>query len=154
MPDNLQPDVRKRTMASVKGSNTGPEILIRSLLHRMGYRFRLHRAGLPGKPDIVLPKYRTVIFVNGCFWHQHHGCPKAKLPTANREYWQRKLSRNAMRDVAVTSDLSALGWRILVIWTCEIRKSTLADLGERLRAELSGHTVSMTEGGGSDFGTE
>jgi DNA mismatch endonuclease, patch repair protein len=108
-------------MARVQGYNTRPEVKIRSILHRMGYRFRLHRKDLPGRPDIVLPRYRTVVFVHGCFWHQHPGCPRAARPTTNTEFWNKKLDGNVQRDQRFLLELESLGWRALVIWGCQIK---------------------------------
>lgn len=108
-------------MAAVKGKNTKPEVAICKLLHTQGYRFRLHRKDLPGKPDIVLPKYKTVIFINGCFWHQHEGCKQATIPATNREFWQTKLNSNKARDKRILQELQSLGWRVLTLWECEIK---------------------------------
>ena len=96
--DRHTPEQRKRNMAAIKSKNTKPEILVRRLLHSMGYRFRLHAKNLPGKPDIVLPKYKTVIFVNGCFWHRHEGCKYASTPTSNVDFWNAKFKENTSRD--------------------------------------------------------
>lgn len=127
-------------MAQVKGRNTGPEKAVRSLLHRMGYRFRLQRADLPGKPDIVLPKHRTVIFVHGCFWHRHTGCKRASMPAANSDYWKRKFERNVTRDAQNRIALESGGWRVLVVWECELRDLTalqvrLSDYFNTLRVD-------------------
>ena len=108
-------------MAQVKGRDTRPEMIVRSLLHHMGYRFRLHRQDLPGNPDIVLPKFRTVIFVHGCFWHRHLGCKRASTPSSNTMYWQRKFERNMARDEQNKAYLISDGWRVLVIWECELK---------------------------------
>ncbi len=108
-------------MAKVRGEDTLPEKLVRSLIHRMGYRFRLHLKDLPGKPDIVLPRHKKVIFVHGCFWHQHEGCPHAARPASNIEYWNKKLDRNMIRDRENMQKLEYLGWKVLVIWECETR---------------------------------
>ena len=105
-------------MQAVKSKNTGPEMRVRQLLHAMGYRFRLHRKDLPGRPDIVLPKYRKVILVHGCFWHAH-GCPKGQPPKSRPEYWLPKLERNVERDRTTREQLESLGWRVLVVWQCE-----------------------------------
>lgn len=121
MPDNLTKEQRKNVMSSVKQRHTKPEIAIRKLLHRYGFRFRLHNKKLPGTPDIVLPKYKAVIFVHGCFWHQHEGCRKARRPTSNVEFWNEKLDRNAERDTRKESELKNLGWKVLIIWDCEIK---------------------------------
>lgn len=129
--DNLSPAQRKRTMSAVRSSDTKPEIVVRRLLYRMGYRFRLHRKDLPGVPDIVLPKFKTVILVHGCFWHQHSECKHARRPTSRREYWDPKLDKNVERDVRNRLALESLGWKVLVIWECKTR-----DL-EKLKANLS-----------------
>ncbi len=108
-------------MAQVKSENTSPELAIRKLLHRLGFRFRLHRKDLPGKPDIVLPKHKTVIFVHGCFWHGHLGCKRASRPTSNTDFWNKKLDRNIERDRAAREELEKIGWRVMTIWECEIK---------------------------------
>jgi DNA mismatch endonuclease, patch repair protein len=119
--DTLTPEKRSWNMSRIKGENTKPEIIVRSLLHKMGCRFRLHRKDLPGKPDIVLPKYKTVIFVHGCFWHQHPKCKRATKPKSNTEYWIPKLKKNVQRFIEVKKQLSALGWHIMVVWECETK---------------------------------
>ncbi len=119
MPDVFSPEERSRIMAKVRGKDTSPEKLVRSLLHRMGYRFRLHATHLPGKPDIVLPRHKKVIFVHGCFWHQHEGCPRAARPSSNTDYWNRKLDRNVIRDCDNRQKLEYLGWQVLIVWECE-----------------------------------
>lgn len=121
---------RSEIMARVKNKNTRPELVVRSLLHAMGYRYRLHRRDLPGSPDIVLPKYRAVIFVHGCFWHGHAGCGRAKRPRANAAFWNEKIDRNIVRDSEVRAALVAAGWHVCVVWQCTTR-----DI-ERLSAEL------------------
>lgn len=108
-------------MSSVRQRGTSAERLVRSFLHAQGFRFRLNRRDLPGSPDIVLPRYRTVIFVNGCFWHQHRGCPKARRPSSNSDYWDRKLDENVRRDKKKAAELRKLGWRVITIWQCETR---------------------------------
>lgn len=107
-------------MSAVKGKNTRPELAIRKWLHKQGYRYRLHRKDLPGKPDIILPKHKVAIFVNGCFWHQHPHCPKAKRPESNQDFWEKKLNENTRRDSLCHERLKKLGWRVLIIWECEI----------------------------------
>lgn len=129
--DTRSPEQRRRIMQSVKSKDTGPEMRVRRLLHAMGYRFRLHRKDLPGKPDIVLPRYRTAIFVHGCFWHAH-GCPKGRPPKSRLEYWLPKLERNVERDRTKIEQLESLGWRVLVVWQCETKDADA--LAERLRA--------------------
>lgn len=120
--DKLSPTVRSRVMSAVHGKNTAPEIMVRRTLHALGFRFRLHRKDLPGKPDIVLPKYRTCIFVHGCFWHHHEGCIKSKMPKTNAEFWQNKIQANVMRDKSNQDDLAKLGWQALIVWECDIKK--------------------------------
>lgn len=112
-------------MSRIKGKDTKPEKIIRSLLHQMGYRFRLHRPDLPGNPDIVLPKYKKVIFVHGCFWHGHKNCMRAKRPKTNEKFWNEKLSKNIKRDKKYPKELKKLGWRTLVVWQCEIKDKGL-----------------------------
>ena len=107
-------------MSRIRSKNTKPEIVVRSLLHKLGYRFRLHSSKLPGKPDIVLPKYHTVIFVHGCFWHRHPGCKYAYSPKSRVEFWQKKFGENVVRHEHVAEELEELGWRVLVVWECEI----------------------------------
>lgn len=119
--DRISPEKRSWIMAQVKDRDTGPERAVRSLLHRLGCRFRLHRADLPGTPDIVLPKRRTVIFVHGCFWHRHAGCRRATMPASNTEYWKRKFSRIVARDAQNTLRLEQDGWRVMVVWECELK---------------------------------
>jgi DNA mismatch endonuclease (patch repair protein) len=121
MPDVFNPEERSRIMAKVRGENTSPERLVRSLIHKMGYRFRLNVKDLPGKPDIVLKKHKKVIFVHGCFWHQHEGCPHAARPSSNTEYWNKKLDRNMLRDREHMHKLEYLGWNVLIVWECETR---------------------------------
>ena len=123
--DRLTPEHRSWNMSRIRSANTKPEKVVRSILHACGFRFRLHRKTLPGKPDIVLPKLNTVIFVHGCFWHRHEGCRYAYTPKSRVEFWTRKLERNRQRDVENVSALHALGWRTLVVWECET-KDTLA----------------------------
>jgi len=121
MPDVFNPEERSRIMAKVRGENTSPERLVRSLIHKMGYRFRLNVKDLPGKPDIVLKKHKKVIFVHGCFWHQHEGCPHAARPSSNTEYWNKKLDRNMLRDRENMHKLEYLGWNVLIVWESETR---------------------------------
>ena len=119
--DVFTPEKRSLIMARIKGKNTRPEKRVRSLLHAMGYRFRLHRKDLPGTPDIVLPKYGAVVFVHGCFWHQHPGCKRASIPTSNEEFWQKKLAANKRRDARVEKELNDRGWKVIIIWECELK---------------------------------
>ena len=110
-------------MSRIRSNDTTPEMRVRSALHRAGYRFRLHVKTLPGKPDIVLPKYKTVIFVHGCFWHRHKGCPNATTPSTNQDYWQEKFKRNVKRDRQEQAKLKKLGWKVVVVWECEVNKT-------------------------------
>ncbi|WP_409998220.1 very short patch repair endonuclease [Bradyrhizobium sp. SZCCHNR2012] len=109
-------------MSRVRGTNTSPEIRVRKEAHSIGLRFRLHPKDLPGKPDLVFPKFRTALFVHGCFWHRHPGCAKASTPKTRQAYWQAKFSANSDRDERVQRALEELGWRVLVIWECETKK--------------------------------
>ncbi|MEQ8228517.1 MAG: very short patch repair endonuclease [Rhodospirillales bacterium] len=113
---------RSENMSRVRSKNTSPEMTVRRALHRAGFRFRLHRKDLPGRPDIVLPKKRLCIFVNGCFWHQHPRCPKSKRPKTNAEFWNAKLDANIIRDKKNHAALRQLGWKVLVLWECEINR--------------------------------
>lgn len=123
--DIYSADKRSNIMSQVKASNSKPEIAVRKVLHALGYRFRLHRKDLPGKPDIVLPKYDGVIFVHGCFWHHHKGCKKSKLPESNAGFWREKIMANVARDKRSLGALNELGWRTMVIWECEVKSSEL-----------------------------
>lgn len=119
-----KPSTRKSLMMSrVRSKGTAPELVLRSALHSIGFRFCLHRKDLPGKPDIVLPKYKRVIFVHGCFWHHHEGCSKSKMPKTNVEFWQNKITANIRRDKTNQDDLAKLGWQVLVAWECDIKKN-------------------------------
>ena len=108
-------------MSAIKSKNTKPEIAVRKLLHSMGYRFRLHRKDLPGSPDIVLPKYKTVIFVHGCFWHRHENCKYASNPKTRKEFWENKFKGNVKRDLEIQKNIKNIEWRSLVIWECETK---------------------------------
>jgi len=127
--DHLTEDKRSWNMSRIKGKNTKPELQIRSILHKLGYRFNINgkigkkyslNGRLIGKPDIILPKYRSVIFVHGCFWHQHKGCNRASIPKSNQEYWIEKLNRNVQRDLNNNIKLKKEGWRTLTIWECNL----------------------------------
>ncbi len=114
-------------MRAVKSRDTQPEVIVRRLAHRMGYRFRLHRKDLPGTPDLVFPRLRRIIFVHGCFWHGH-GCKRgARVPTHNRAYWIRKVARNAERDRQARVDLKALGWKCLIVWECQLKNTSVVE---------------------------
>ncbi len=136
--DVLTPEQRSRCMSKIKGKNTAPELFVRSMLHRMGYRFRLHVKDLPGKPDIVLPRYESVIFVHGCFWHKHKGCKYAVMPKTRKEFWGKKLARNVERANEVAIQLKRSSWKRIVVWECEIKDSK--KLCRRLRNILNRRT--------------
>ena len=114
-------------MSAIRGKDTRPEMLVRRYLHACGIRFRLHSRQLPGRPDIVLPRFRTVVFVHGCFWHRHPGCHLASTPATRTEFWSAKFSRNVERDRENASALAAMGWQVLTIWECETRDPLLLD---------------------------
>lgn len=122
MADVMTPEQRSRCMAAVKGKDTKPEIIVRRYLFSKGLRFRIHVRNLAGCPDIVLPKYKTVIFVNGCFWHGHKDCKYSHLPKSNEFFWEQKIKRNRARDIANEFELRTQGWKVIVIWECEIKK--------------------------------
>ena len=120
---------RSYTMSRIRSKDTSPELRVRSLMHRAGYRYSLHVKTMPGAPDIVMRRYRTVVFVNGCFWHQHQGCRIASKPKTNTDYWQRKFKRTADRDRRTKAELQQDGWTVLVIWECQTRnEESLQDL--------------------------
>jgi DNA mismatch endonuclease (patch repair protein) len=121
---------RSEIMSHIRGKDTGVEKKVRSLLHRLGYRFRIHVDGLPGKPDIVLPKYTSIVFVHGCFWHGHKGCKRASIPQTNSEFWTRKIGGNIQRDRKTIRELQDLGWKVLIVWQCQT--SNLALLEHRI----------------------
>jgi DNA mismatch endonuclease (patch repair protein) len=119
MTDKVTPEVRSRMMTSIKGKNTKPEMIIRKMLHALGFRYRLYAKDLPGCPDIVLPKYNAVIMVNGCFWHGHD-CHLSNMPKSRSEYWEEKINKNRIRDEKNKKQLHELGWRVAIIWECAI----------------------------------
>lgn len=131
--DTLTPQERSIRMARIKGKDTKPELVARRLVHGLGYRYRLHRKDLPGKPDIVFLSRRAVIFVHGCFWHRHPDpeCKLARLPKSRREFWEDKLSRNRARDLDVEQRLNESGWRVMILWECELRD--LSSVATRVR---------------------
>lgn len=139
MADHLTAAERSRHMRLIRKRDTKPEIRVRRLLHSLGYRFRLHRRDLPGTPDIVLPRLKKVIWVHGCFWHQHRGCALARLPKSRLDYWLPKLRRNAERDEENQARLAAAGWEALVVWECETRQDQR--LRELIVGFVSGHDL-------------
>lgn len=127
MADCVSAAVRRRIMASIKAKDTKAELKVRRYLHRKGFRYRTNDRRLPGSPDVVLPKYRCVIFVNGCFWHAHDGCDAFVMPKSNQAFWKEKLAKNRERDQRTVAALLSLGWRVLVVWECELATRHLAD---------------------------
>lgn len=125
MTDVLSKNERSRVMSKIKGQDTEPEMLVSSLVHRMGYRFRLHLRDLPGCPDIVLQKHKKLIFVHGCFWHGHKNCKRAARPSTNTKFWNDKLSKNMARDKRNLTALRQLGWRCLIVWGCQCKSPSL-----------------------------
>lgn len=121
MLNKLTSQHRSWNMSRIRSKDTWPELIVRSLLHWMGYRFRLYRKDLPGRPDIVLPKYKTVIFVHGCFWHQHKGCKRCTTPSTHQSYWLPKLQRNVQNDRKNRKKIKALGWQSIIVWECEVK---------------------------------
>lgn len=130
MPDTMDPATRSRTMSKIRAKNTTIELRVRRAVHRAGFRYRIHRRDLPGTPDMVFPRFRTAVFVDGCFWHWH-GCGRSRMPGTNREFWEAKMARNMARDAAVRAALRELGWTVRTIWECDLAEGT-----ERLIAEL------------------
>jgi len=122
-------------MSKIRSKNTKPEIILRSALHQLGYRFRVHKKDLPGKPDIVLPKYNTIIFVHGCFWHYHKDCREGRIPNTNSKFWKEKLSKTIERDKTHQKDLREMGWNVLIFWECEVEKK-LDEVLKKIKAEL------------------
>lgn len=118
---------RSFVMQAVKKKDTKPEMKVRKLLYNAGYRYRLHRKDLPGRPDIVFPRQRVAIFVHGCFWHQHLGCPRADRPTSNKVFWNKKLDRNIERDKVTLEALTRMGWNVLILWECKLKDAGLLD---------------------------
>lgn len=136
MVDRLTVRERSWNMSRIRGKDTKPEIAVRSILHRLGYRFRLHRRDLPGNPDIVLPKHHTVILVHGCFWHRHKGCKYAYTPKSRVDFWKKKFTENVERDKRNRKALRQEGWKVIVVWECELRDPD--KLVMRLSREISG----------------
>jgi DNA mismatch endonuclease, patch repair protein len=120
LADSFTPEMRSKIMSRIGGKDTAPELRVRRLLHSLGFRFRLHRKDLAGKPDIVLPRHHKIILIHGCFWHGHPDCRRATLPATNAEFWQTKIGKNIARDLRVRQELCELGWKVLVLWQCEL----------------------------------
>lgn len=140
MTDRVDAVARSRIMASVRSKNTKPEIILRKALFSLGFRYRLHSGSLPGKPDLVLPKFKAVIFINGCFWHWH-GCKHSRLPSENYEYWLSKISKNRERDQKNYERLIEQQWRILIVWECALSKSGIANSVRRVESWLKGRDI-------------
>ena len=134
MADRLSRERRSWNMSRIRGKDTKPEVLVRSILHRMGCRFRLHRKDLPGKPDIVLPMHRTVVEVRGCYWHRHGGCSNCTTPSTNAEFWMKKFDGNVARDRRNDRALRKMGWKVVVVWECELKN--LEKVASRLYSEI------------------
>lgn len=130
--DHVSPERRSHIMRLVKPADTKTEIAVRRILHALGFRFRLHCQALPGKPDVILPRWRTIILIHGCFWHRHAGCRKATTPKTKRRFWKKKFNTNVKRDQRVHAELEKLGWRVCVVWQCELAAPT--ELAKRLAA--------------------
>ena len=141
--DTISKEHRSWNMSRIKGKNTTPELRVRSVLHRMGYRFRLHKPELPGKPDIVLPKFNQIIFIHGCYWHRHEGCKLAYTPKSRKEFWQDKFDKNIERDKQVFNDLKVLGWKVDVIWECGTKSLILLESG--INEIFTGKSVSARD---------
>lgn len=138
MADSVSKEQRSWNMSRIHGTDTSIEVMVRKHLFSKGFRYRKNVKDLPGKPDIVLPKYKTVIFVHGCFWHRHEGCKYATTPSSNSEYWQTKFRKNTENDKKHVQELSALGWKVITIWECEIKKSfeeTMDRVTDKLRSQ-------------------
>lgn len=144
MVDFLSPRERSNRMSLIRGRDTQPELALRRALHRLGLRFRLHGAGLPGKPDLVFPRYKTVVFVHGCFWHQHAGCSIATIPKSNTQFWVEKFKKNIDRDKRVSAQLNELGWKVLVAWECELSTRQKIELtGKRIAIEIKSQILQI-----------
>lgn len=136
MTDHISPEHRSWNMSRIKGKDTSIEVQVRSWLFSRGFRFRKNDKRYPGKPDIVLPKYKTVIFINGCFWHRHEGCKYATTPKTNREYWEKKFQRNVENDKQHMKRLEEMGWRVIVLWECELKKCFFEERMNNLKKQI------------------
>lgn len=146
MVDFLTPAQRSERMSKIKGRNTRPEILLRQLLHGTGLRYRLHRSELPGKPDLVFPRYKAVVFVHGCFWHRHTGCKIASTPKSNTEFWIQKFKRNVERDAKSVAALENAGWRVFIVWECELSsKNKISSTGLKIAQAIRGLNTTYEE---------
>ena len=150
MTDIVNSKTRSRMMAGVRGKNTKPELALRCSLHALGFRYRLHAKGLPGKPDIVMPKYQAVIFVHGCFWHRHEDCRYTTVPSTRPEFWNAKFGANVTRDAAVRSALLEAGWRVATVWECALRTETGVEAARDIVAAWLHQGNAVLEVGGVD----
>lgn len=132
MTDIVDRATRSRMMSGIRGRDTKPELIVRKFLHAQGLRYRIAPKDLPGRPDIVLPKYRTVVFVHGCFWHRHPGCRLAATPATRKNFWEEKFKSNVQRDLRIRCDLRKKGWRVLIIWECQLDKTRLNFLYKKI----------------------
>jgi DNA mismatch endonuclease (patch repair protein) len=137
MTDIMTPEQRRFCMSQIKGKNTKPEIVVRKWLWRNGYRYRINDKRFPGKPDIVISRLKTVIFINGCFWHGHTSCNKFKLPKTNTQFWSTKITRNQERDAANHTQLKLMGWTVLIVWECQLKRQNLINTLQALTVRLS-----------------
>ena len=136
MSDVLTPEQRHRNMAAIHSASTKPELTLRNILWHLGFRYRVNYAKLPGRPDIVLPKYRTVIFIHGCFWHGHKNCRYFRLPQTNTDFWIDKVERNQKRDQEAWRQLEAKGWNVIIVWECQLKKAVLEETIHRIEEEI------------------
>lgn len=142
MADFLSPEQRSERMSRIRSKDTVPELALRRELHRQGLRYRLDNSHLPGKPDLVFPRHRAVVFVHGCFWHRHVGCKVASMPKSNTDFWKAKFERNMERDSRVAKALAAMGWRVFVAWECELQsKARIEITAERIAREISAEAI-------------
>ena len=142
MSDVHSAAIRSYNMSQIKGKNTKPEMLVRQFLHAQGLRYRLHDKKLPGKPDLVLLKYKTVVFVHGCFWHKHEGCRYFVVPKTRTDFWLTKIGKNVTNDERQQAELTAAGWKVLTIWECELKPAVRNDSLIKLFAKITGITDS------------
>lgn len=141
MAEKISPEMRSRMMSGIRGRDTRPEMTVRSFLHKSGFRFRLHRRALPGKPDIVLSRWNAVVFVHGCFWHGHEGCRYFRLPKTREAFWAAKIESNVRRDAATIQRLLEAGWRVAIVWECALRDESANALNSLQGFIRSGHPL-------------
>lgn len=152
MTDTLTPSQRHKNMSRIRSKNTKPELKVRRWLWEHGYRYRLNVKDIPGRPDIVMRKYKTVIFVNGCFWHGHEGCDKFVMPKSNVEFWQSKISRNRERDLKNYKNLQESGWNVIVVWECELKSSSFEETMAKIVSKIGKNQQKPFEYPGTDSG--